>query len=309
MRRMWRRTVDPGLGEKYNSRTKRLINKDGTFNIVKRGSEPRLYDAYQYLSNVPVGRLSLLILGFYLLINIFFALLYIGCGVENLHGLDPTLPPFMNAFFFSVQTFTTVGYGVLSPHGMATNLVVTLESLMGWVGFAIITGLVYGRFAKPNVRILYSNNALITPTAEGKILQFRLANKRNNMLMALEAKVILMVQDADFERHYYNLKLEQSSKHFFPLSWTVVHHIDEDSPLHGMTPRQMEEQRAEVLVLITGFDEAFGHDIYSRFSYLYDEILWNVQFKKPFDTDETGEIIFDLLQLHESEPVEGDFRL
>ncbi|MBC5994928.1 ion channel [Pontibacter cellulosilyticus] len=303
---MWRQTVDPGLGEKYNSRTKRLINKDGTFNIVKRGSEPRLYDAYQYLSNVSVGKLLLIILSFYLLINVMFALLYVGCGVENLHGVDPNLPPFLNAFFFSVQTFTTVGYGVLSPHGMAVNLIVTLESLLGWVGFAIITGLVYGRFAKPNVRILYSNHALITPTTEGKILQFRLANKRNNMLMELEAKVILMVQDVNYVRHYYNLKLEQSSKHFFPLNWTIVHHIDKDSPLHGLTPKQLEKQRAEVLVLIKGYDDAFGHHIHSRFSYLYDEILWNVRFKKPYDADDTGEIIFNLLQLHETEPVEGE---
>ncbi|MFD2513822.1 ion channel [Pontibacter locisalis] len=306
MRKFWGRSIDPGLGEKYNSWTKRMLNKDGTFNIVKRGSELRLYDAYQYLSYVSVARLSLIVLGFYLLINLLFAILYLGAGVENLHGVDPNLPPFWNAFFFSVQTFTTVGYGILSPHGMLVNLIVTLESLLGWVGFAIITGVVYGRFSKPNVRILYSNNALITPVEGGKVLQFRLANKRNSMLMEMEVKVLLTVQDATYERHYYNLKLEQSSQHFFPLSWTVVHPISKESPLFNITPGQLEEQRAEVLVLVKGYDEAFGHHIHSRFSYRYDELLWNARFKKAYTVDETGEIVFSLLKLHETEPVKGE---
>ena len=304
MNKMWRRTADPGLGAKYSTRTKRLINKDGSFNIVKRGSQPRLYDAYQYLSNVSVGRLLLYILGFYLLINILFALLYLWCGVEKLHGVDPNLPPFLNAFFFSVQTFTTVGYGVLSPHGIATNLVVTVEALLGWVGFAIITGLAYGRFSKPNIRILYSNFALITPVGEKQVLQFRLANKRNNVLMDLKAKVMLTVQDENFEHHYFNLQLEQATQRFFPLSWTIRHQIDSRSPLYKVTPEQLEKQNAEILVLVKGYDEGFGNIIYSRFSYRYNEIRWNERFKKAFETDEVGNTIFNLLRLHETEPVE-----
>lgn len=300
---MWRRTIDPGLGEKYNSRTKRLINKDGSFNIVKLGRELRLYDAYQYLKNISVGRLSFLLLCFYLFINSLFALLYLWCGVENLHGIEPGLHPFFNAFFFSVQTFTTVGYGVLAPHGMATNLVVTLESFMGWVGFAIITGVVFSRFAKPHVRILYSNNAIIAPHEGGKSLQFRLANKRNSVLLEMEARVMLMVQDTNFSRHYYNLKLEQSSLYFFPLSWTIMHHIDEESPLYNVTPKELEEKRAEVLVLIKGYDEAYGQTVHSRFSYRFNEILWDVRFKEVYNSDTRGEIVLDLLKLHETEPV------
>lgn len=243
---MFGRTIDLGLGRKYAGRTKRLMNKDGSFNIVKRGSQPRLYDTYQYLNSLSVERLSVLILVIYLFINILFALLYLWCGVENLHGIDPDLPPFLNAFFFSVQTFTTVGYGVLSPYGVAVNLVVTIEAFLGWVGFAIITGVVFSRFSKPNVRILYSDNAVITPHGEGKTLEFRLANKRNNMLMEMEARVLLMVQDEKFERHYYNLKLEQASLHFFPLNWTIVHHIDEDSPLYNRTPAELEDRKSVV---------------------------------------------------------------
>lgn len=300
---MWRQAIDPGLGEEYNSRTKRLINKDGTFNTVKLGRELRLYDAYQYLKNVSTGRLSFLILGFYLLINVLFALLYLWCGIENIHGADPDLPPFLNAFFFSVQTFTTVGYGILAPIGMATNLVVTLESLMGWVGFAIITGVVFSRFSKPHVRILYSNNAVVAPHEGVKSLQFRLANKRNNVLLEMEARVMLMVQDATCDRHFYNLRLEQSSLHFFPLNWTIVHRIDQDCPLYNISPKELAEQRAELLILIKGYDEAFGQTVHSRFSYRYDEILWDVRFKKVYGTDAEGDIVFNLHKLHETEPV------
>lgn len=300
---MRRQTRDPGLGEKYNSRTKRLINKDGSFNIVKLGRELRLYDAYQYLKNISVERLSFLLLCSYLLINVLFALLYLWCGVENLHGIDPDLPPFLNAFFFSVHTFTTVGYGTLSPHGMATNLVVTLETFMGWVGFAIITGVVFSRFSKPHVRILYSNNAVIVPHEGKKSLRFRLANKRNSVLLEMEARVMLMVQDASFNRHYYNLKLEQSSLYFFPLSWTIVHHIDEESPLYNVAPKELEEKRAEVLILIKGYDEAFGQTVHSRFSYRFNEILWNARFKEVYNTDAEGEVVLNLLKLHETEPV------
>lgn len=300
---MRRQTRDLGLGEKYNSRTKRLINKDGSFNIVKLGRELRLYDAYQYLKNISVERLSFLLLCFYLLINVLFALLYLWCGVENLHGIDPDLSPFLNAFFFSVHTFTTVGYGTLSPHGMAMNLVVTLEAFMGWVGFAIMTGVVFSRFSKPHVRILYSNNAVIVPHEGKKSLRFRLANKRNSVLLEMEARVMLMVQDASFNRHYYNLKLEQSALYFFPLSWDIVHHIDEESPLYNVTPKELEEKRAEVLILIKGYDEAFGQTVHSRFSYRFNEILWNARFKEVYNTDAEGEVVLNLLKLHETEPV------
>lgn len=300
---MFGRTIDPGLGKKYTGRTKRLINKDGSFNIEKRGRQLRLYDTYQYLNRISVKRLAVLILVVYLLINTLFALLYLLCGIENLHGAEPELHPFLNAFFFSVQTFTTVGYGVMAPEGLATNLVVTLESLLGWVGFAVITGVVFGRFSKPNERILYSNNAVITPGAEVKKLQFRLANKRSNVLMEMEAKVMLMIQDARFNRHYYNLKLEQSSLHFFPLDWTITHQIDKDSPLYNITQQQMEERRAEVLILIKGYDEAFGQSIHSRFSYTYDEILWDTRFKKAYDSDAEGDIILNLSRLHDTEQV------
>ncbi|MCX2742075.1 ion channel [Pontibacter anaerobius] len=300
---MFGRTIDLGLGRKYTGKTKRLINKDGSFNIVKRGREMRLYDTYQYLSRVSTERLALFILATYLLINLLFAFVYVWCGVENLRGTDPSLYPFLNAFFFSVQTFTTVGYGVMAPQGLAVNLVVTLESLLGWVGFAIIAGVVFSRFSKPNVRILYSNNAVITPGNGVNRLQFRLANKRNNVLMEMEARVMLMMQDVHYDRHYYNLKLEQSSLHFFPLDWTLAHQIDQDSPLYNIGQQQLEERRAEVLISIKGFDETFGQVIHSRFSYTFDEILWNARFKKAYDTDAEGEIILNLTRLHETERI------
>lgn len=296
--------IDPGFGENYNRSTKRLINKDGSFNIQKRGFRIKLHDLYQYLKDVSVGWLALLVLGSYLLINVFFALLYLWCGIENLHGTDPELSPFLNAFFFSVHTFTTVGYGMPSPHGLAVNLVVTLEALTGWVGFAIITGVVFSRFSKPNARILYSDNAIITPHKDGDSLQFRIANKRSNVLIEMEARVMLMVHDKNHNRHYFNLPLERSSLHFFPLNWTIVHPIDTASPMYNLKPADLLEQEAEILILVKGFDETFGQEIHSRFSYRYDEICWNVRFKKAYEISDDGETIFYLARLHELEALD-----
>ncbi|WP_347157420.1 ion channel [Pontibacter chitinilyticus] len=299
-------TIDPGLGEKYTGKTKRLINKDGSFNIQKYGFKAGLNDAYQLLTDMPIGWLLLTLTGLYLLVNCAFALLYLWFGIAHLGEPDRSLPPFLHAFFFSVQTFTTVGYGVLSPHGLATNLVVTVEALTGWIGFAIITGLVYRRFSQPVARILYSRNAIIAPYQGGWSLQFRIANMRRNVLMEMEARVMLILHDTHtFNRRYYNLKLERSSIYLFPLNWTIVHPIDEDSPLYNTTPEGLAAQEAEVLIMIKGFDETFAQQVRSRFSYRFDEVEWNVRFRPAYQTDPEGEVILDLERLHETEAVEA----
>lgn len=301
---MWKQPVDPGFGEDYSRQTKRLINKDGTFNTYKSGIQVKAYDLYQHLANMSNFSFMATLLFFYLGLNAFFAGLYMWFGIENLHEADPALSPFANAFFFSVQTFTTVGYGVLAPQGLATNLVVTLESLLGWVGFAIITGLVYKRFSRPKARILYSNDAIVAPYQEGMSLQFRVANKRNNLLMEMEVKVVLMMHDPEsYRRQYFNLKLERSSIQFFPLNWTIVHPIDEESPLWQATPEALEAQEAEILILLKGYDDTFGQRVHSSFSYRYDEIKWNVRFKKVYETNDAGDVILDLYKLHETEPI------
>ncbi|MFD2246535.1 ion channel [Pontibacter ruber] len=301
---MREQTVDPGLGEKYTGRTKRLINKDGTFNITKRGGHFSIHDTFQFLAGMKTWKLMLTLIVLYLLLNVVFALLYLWSGIENLHRTDPELSPFLNAFFFSVQTFTTVGYGVLAPQGHVTNLLATLESMLGWIGFAIMTGLIYRRFSQPRARILYSNTAIITPYGEGMSLQFRVANMRSNVLMEMKAKVLLMLHEPEtFNRRYFELKLERSSVQFFPLNWTIVHPIEESSPLHQVTQEEFVQKEGEILILISGYDDTFGQQIHSRFSYRFHEIEWGVRFQMAYEVNEQGETILNLHRLHSTEPV------
>ncbi|MEO8399578.1 MAG: potassium channel family protein, partial [Ignavibacteriaceae bacterium] len=159
---MKKQTIDPGLGEKYSSKTKRVINTDGSFNVQKKGIQLNPKDLYQYLINISWTKFFLLVLLLYLTFNAIFAAAYILTGSEHLvnAGGKSGLEAFSSAFFFSVQTFTTVGYGKVTPEGFLANVISSLEAMTGLMTFALITGLLYGRFSRPSSRILYSRNAI-----------------------------------------------------------------------------------------------------------------------------------------------------
>jgi inward rectifier potassium channel len=208
----------------------------------------------------------------------------------------------MNAYFFSVQTFTTVGYGGMVPNGFAANFIASLEAMFGLLGFAIATGLLFGRFSRPSARILFSRNAVITPYRGINALMFRLANLRNNDIIEVEANALAVFLDKTTNsRKYYGMKLERKSVYFFPLSWTVVHPLDEESPFFNKTPDELKELQAEILVQFKGFDDTFSQTVHTRFSYTFDEIIWNAKFKPAFESDHKGEVIFDLNRLHDYE--------
>jgi len=190
-----------------------------------------------------------------------------------------------------------VGYGSISPKGTAANILAALEALSGLMGFAIATGLLYGRFSKPTAKIGFSQTMLIAPYQEGTSLQFRVVNQRANILMELEAKVLLMtVEGATGQptRKYQPLNLERSSVYFFPLTWTVVHPIDPESPLYGKTAEDLALLQAEVLILIKGFDDTFSQTVHTRYSYRYDEIVWGARFTPAFRIDDDGDMVLDV---------------
>ncbi|MGE5352107.1 MAG: ion channel [Acidobacteriota bacterium] len=297
---------DPGLSEKYFSRTKRIINNDGSFNIIRMGTGFSLWDLYQKLVNLSWPRFISVVLGFYFLVNCFYAFLYFITGVDGIHGArgDNALRTLENLFFFSVQTISTVGYGNMAPHGIPANLIVTFETLTGLLGFALVTGLLYGRFSRPTARILYSSRALISPFQDKKSLQFRIANQRSNALLEVEAKVMVAFVEntnGNSKREYYNLALERSYIYFFPLSWTIVHPIDEESPFWNKTHEDLKNLEAEILILIKGYDDIFSQYVHSRFSYRFDEIIWGAHFKPAFFIDHNGDVIIDLRNLHNYE--------
>src|SRR5262249_33054753 len=226
----------------------------------------------------------------YLLFNIVFAEAFLLCGPDALAGpgSDMLGGHFSRAFFFSVQTFATIGYGQIGPNGLAANSVVTVEALVGVMSQALATGLLFARFARPTASILFSRQAIVAPYAGGRSLQFRIANRRRNQIMELEAQVLFTLMQPDesgrLVRRYHLLALERNRVTFLPLSWTIVHPIDDRSPLAGRTVDDLRRDAAEVLVLLSGTDETFEQTVHARTSYRADEIVWDARFSPMFVT-------------------------
>jgi inward rectifier potassium channel len=269
----------------------RLLNRDGSFNVERRGL--RLLDSlslYHVLLTMPWLQFFLLCLGFYLVTNMAFAAAYVACGPGALASTAPGIEQhgFWRAFFFSVETLSTIGYGNIVPVGLATNFVVTAEALSGLAGFAMITGLLFARFSRPTAKVLFSSHAVTAPYHDMHAFEFRVANARSNELIEVSAIAILSrFEDVDGvrTRRYYPLALERPSVVFLPLTWTVVHPIDEHSPLHGETPESLRGSNAEVLVLVKGFDETFSTVVQTRTSYTFDEVIWGARFASAFMAD------------------------
>jgi inward rectifier potassium channel len=301
---MQKTSFDPGLTQQVIAPLRRVINDDGNFNVRRRGTTWRDIHPYLHLVNMSWPKfLAALFLG-YVLINTMFAAGYFVLGPDQLAGADaPTeVGRFLNGFFFSSHTLSTVGYGNIAPKGMAANVLATFEALVGVLGFAVATGLLFGRVSRPSARIGFSENMLVSPYQDGTSLQFRLVNRRANSLMELEAKVMLMTvetRDGKLQRSYKLLSLERPQVLFLPLSWTVVHPIDAESPLWGKTSDDLAKSQAEVLILIKGYDDTFSQTVLSRHSYRHDEILWNRRFAPAFFVDDEGALVLELKKVGE----------
>ena len=297
-------SFDPGLTKQVIEPLRRIVNENGQLNVRRRGTTWRDIHPYLHLVSMSWPRfLAVLFLG-YVAVNTMFAGVYFALGPDQLAGAGaPTeWGRFLNAFFFSSHTLSTVGYGNISPRGMGANVVATFEALVGVLGFAVATGLLFGRVARPSARIGFSENMLGSPYQEGTSLQFRMVNRRANSLMELEAKVMLMTVDSvdgKLQRNYKMLRLERPGVLFLPLSWTVVHPIDEDSPLWGKTAEDIVRLQAEVLILVKGYDDTFSQTVLARHSYRHDEILWNRRFAPAFFVDDEGDLVLELKKVGE----------
>jgi inward rectifier potassium channel len=300
---------DPGLTNQFSGHIRRTINKDGSFNVRRRGVQMRDQQVYMHLVSMSWPRFLSIVTAGYFLVNILFALLYVAIGVEHLQGAQAATRQgeFMNAFFFSVQTFTTVGYGVIAPRGFVTSMLAAVQAMCGLLGFALATGLLYGRFSRPSAKIRFSEKMLVAPYQDGHAFEFRIANARANVLMELEAKILLMTvapaADGQLKRSYDPLKLERPKVYFFPLTWTVVHPIEESSPLWGKTAEDLKRLQAEFLILVKGFDETFGQTVHVRHSYTYDEIAWQARFLPAFATTPDGDLVLELDRMDDHGPV------
>jgi inward rectifier potassium channel len=295
---------DPGLTQKYTGSLRRAINKDGTFNIRRRGGTWR--DIHPYLKLVNIGWASFFatIFAGYLIVNTLFAVSYYLLGPGHLQGAAaPTeWGRFLNSFFFSAHTLSTVGYGSISPKTVQANVIAAMESLVGVLGFAVATGLLFGRISRPSARIGFSEEMLIAPYQDATGLQFRVVNRRTNDLMELEAQVMLMTvetKDGVAQRQYRRLKLERDQVLFLALTWTIVHPIDSESPLWGLTAEEVKRLQAEVMIVIKAYDDTFSQTVLSRYSYRYDEIQWNKRFVPAFTVDPRGDLILEVQRVGE----------
>lgn len=299
-------TRDLGFGSVLSQeKNLRLLNRDGTFNVFrKRKSTWASLFTYHGLLSMPVPLFVSIVAVLYVVLNAIFAIGYLLCGPHALQGM-PAQHRFLQAFFFSIHTFATIGYGNVAPVSVAANLIVTLESIVGLLSFAISTGLIYARFARPTSHIIYSHKAVIAPYRGTTAFEFRIINGRRDQLINLEAVVILTrFEDKKGvpERQYYNLSLERTNVAFFPLAWTIVHPINESSPLFGWNQDMLLQSRAEFLILIAGTDEVFAQVVHSRSSYTAPEIAWGYQFAKLFQHDD-GTPTIDLKKFHAVEAI------
>ena len=297
---------DLGFGTRLTGSNERLINADGSYNIERRGMSG--WTPYQSLVEMGWAKIFGTILLFFLIVNGFFATLYLVTGVEHLagvHGID--LPgKLIDCYFFSVQTFTTVGYGAIHPVSLASHLVASANALVGLMSFALMTGLFFARFAKPRAQFLFSTIALIAPYRDGWSFQFRIANKRNNQIINLKARMIMSWVEGksnDKSRHYAGMELELDRVSFFPLNWTIVHAIKDGSPLFEKSEREVERMNAEFLVLIEGYDETYAQMVHANRSYTWRELQWKKRFKLMYYPGENGKTVLDLGMIDEVESV------
>jgi len=296
------------MAKRRSRKTKRASKReeDTVFGRVERIADRGDWalDFYHHLLMVSPWTLFLILVATYIGFNLLFGALY----VLQPGGIANAAPgSFPDAFFFSVQTMATIGYGDMHPATLYTNLLVTAEVLLGMTGLALATGLVFARFSRPTARVMFSRVAVVTLHDGVPTLMFRAANQRGNQILNAEVSVSLARQMTSQEgivmRRFQELKLVRSRSPLFALSWTVMHPIDELSPLYGATPDSLYEDQAEIIVLLSGRDDTLSDIIYARHSYMPDEILWNRRFVDVLEETPSGRRLLNLRCFHETEPL------
>lgn len=304
---------DLGFGSIVSGQSRqRLLNSDGSFN-VRRSGLPFLssLNLFHFFLEMKWRTFLSLLLAIYFVSNVVFGLAYAAFGETALvdTSADPTQSLFVRGFFFSVQTFATIGYGTIHPVGIVPNLLVTVESYYSLLVNALITGLVFARFARPTARLIYSDVAVVAPYRDITGLMFRLVNGRHNQLIEVTAQVMfsrLVVENGRPVRRFDLLELERRKVSFFPLAWTVVHPITPDSPLAGLTHEDLVQADAEILILMSAIDETFAQVVHTRTSYKPSQIRFGHKFASIYREVPEGEpISIDVRRLSSVERAEA----
>lgn len=273
---------DTGFGEKTSDMGGRMVNKDGSFNIKRIGISVRdRASGYQSMLTMPRWRFLSIIFIFYFLINCFFTALYWLAGPSGLQGVEKVRfwGRIKELFFFSTQTFTTVGYGRVNPVGEITNWIAAIESLIGFLSFAIAAGLLYGRFSRPKSFIRFSDSLVYAKYREGHALMFRLVcYKDDHLLTNAEVRLNARIVTKNKSYQFFNLNLERSHVDSLVLNWTVVHPIDEHSPFFGLSQKEIVNLQPEISAYLTGFDEVYSSVVVARVSYAIKDFKFGFKF-------------------------------
>ncbi len=299
-----------GFGSKTSTQHSRLINKDGSFNIHRiEQSTIGSTSIYHALLSMSWRKFNTIVFIYFVAINLIFACCYYFSGMDGLKGWEASSEKdkFLEAFFFSTQTFSTVGFGKISPGNNLSSSIAAIESLVGLLGFALATGLLYGRFSRPVARLLFSEKAIVAPFKEGTAFQFRIANKmRNSQITDMTCRVTvakLENENGVMIRRFRPLELELSKIVFFPMTWTVNHPINENSPLWGMNANDLKQADVEFMISLVGFDDTFSQTVNARYSYTHEEVVYGAKFVSVFSTNEKGQTSQDLRKISDFELV------
>lgn len=296
-----RNKLDIGLDHAAEKGRQRTVNLDGSFNIKRVTGERIDFDLYHWLITTSWKHYWIVVFLFYGTVNVLFAMIYYAIGKDSISGIThvDSLHEFLDCFFFSNETFTTVGYGALHPNGVVSSFLASLEAFMGLMSFALATGTLYGRFSKPKPRIKFGKSAIIAPVGDVTAFQFIIANLRNSNIMELEATVNFSWVDKNVGenngvRQFKQLNLELSKIQMFPTSWTVNHIIDEESPMYGMNAEDFIKMETEAFITLKGFDETYSQTVYIRMSYTGKDVVYGAKFQRPFYVGEDGRLVMDL---------------
>jgi len=259
----------------------RMIQKDGSLNIGNSSKGLDFNDLYHDLLKLSWPKFAGWFGVMFFLINALFGVVYFFLSNSEFEGFQHTegFAKYLDSFFFSVQTLGTIGYGRVSPVGVIANVVVTLECYTGLFVIAVMTGLIFARFAKPHSKVIFSKNAVIRNFDEVPCLMFRIANERQNNVTDARVRVFVVMQDLNLGfREFYELKLERDYSPVFALSWTIAHDITSTSPLFGLSLGDLKKRHAEIMVTFSGTDTTLSQVMHSKSSYIADEILMNHDF-------------------------------
>jgi inward rectifier potassium channel len=285
---------DLGFGEKFTSDYARLLNEDGSFNIQREGSGK--VNVFKTLINMSWPKFFGYFIILYVTINFGFALLYLAGGEGSIQNLSEgnLFVKLEELFYFSVQTFTTVGYGKLNPISTYANILATFNAFSGLMFFALVTGLFFSKFSTPIDHIRYSKNIIIDNYKGSHALMMRIVNELDNHIMNLNARITMSWinnENEDPRRKFAQLPLEIDSIYLFPLNWTLVHKIDERSPLYGKSKEDLMNTKAEFIIMIHGYDRTYSKEIHSGSSYVCKDLIYGAHFNTMYESKNNQNIL------------------